>query len=536
MPKYKVTEPGTGKEYYMIGESPPTEEEIRQHISEYKASQGPSFWDTFLQSTRENASVPGMLIGGAIGAPVAPPWGAIAGAGLGAAMGSQVAYPGDLTKSLKEGIMGAAGEGLAAPLIKGVGAITRPVTKAITRTLGGISESIPTGKPVLDYFRRKRIAETKEAGSEMVSRIGTPKESDVLGMEFDEALINAKANFWKDSKEKYEVFLSKANKGEKLIDVTNLRQDMHKILTEEKALPEATRDNKLVSFLEDFIENRARNISPNELHEIQKRLRVIGIRNGGQERFLRESIDKSWDNFGAEITEDVLASLKDARGHYKGGMEGLIENPLVQRLLVDPGQRFSIPYNNVISELFKPSNIPAINKMKNYLPPEAFEEAKRGFISNFFDVDSAIGRKIISREEAGIKDVINGEELLRYVHKNRKIFQEFFDEGTYEAMIKLGELAKSSFKGAKILGEPSWSGNVGGLLRLGAIGSIAGFAGPEAATGAAALAPVIALEISRNNGILKRLLLSQTIPVPFRKTLELGGKAAIQNIGREMIE
>lgn len=500
----------------------------------WKWNEGPNY-AAFNQGLREQAPIAGMLIGGAAGAPFGPP-GMAAGAGMGGYAGSLVSKPGDILSALKEGLLGATGEAAAPTIIKGLEAVARPIMRGGARALETVTEALPTGKPVLDYFRRKGVGETQEQAARFVAEKGTEKPIGVVGKEFDDALVEAKANFWKDSSGKYDEFLARAGRRKELVDITALRQDMHKILTPEKNLPESVRDAKLVDFLEDVIDRGARYISPKELHEIQKRIRHVGIRNGGQERFLKESIDKTWDDFGGQVVEDVLGSLKDARGHFRGGMEGLIENPLIERLLRDQAQFGSVPYRKVITELFRPENIPAIRKAQGFLPTQSFEEAKRGFISNFFDVDSPVGSRVI-REVGEFKDVIDGKELLKQITKNKEIFSAFFDKGTLAALEKLGELAKSTFRGAKVLEKGGGLLSPEGVIRLGALGAVGHYAGPEVAVGAAGLAPIIARSLMSNSGYLKRVLTSgMTIPTGTRRVLEMGGKAAIMNIGREMTE
>jgi hypothetical protein len=377
----------------------------------------------------------------------------------------------------------------------------------------------------------------------VVSKYGTPKTAGEVGAELSKSTEFAKGEFWSSAVGKYKEAKA-ALKGELggagpqkeyLVDTKNLYSKMDDILKYEKSLNEDIQDTAIIKYIESLKRHSPEKIDPIVLLENQKRLNGINFKNSSYARDIKGWIDEAWDEYGDKVLDNVLEKITGARGFYKAGMEEFIENPIVNRILTQQGMMGSIPYQKIITTIFKPEYTAQLKNMQKYLSPEAFDQAKRGFISNFFDIDSPLGAKIL-KAEGGFADVIDGKELLRNIQKNKKIFEEFFDEGTYQAMVKLGELAKSSFAGAKILGQKEWSGMIGQTIRVTGLMGLAS-QNIEGAIASLPAGATMAWLLSSNHSPLKRMLLSNvTIPTGTRRVLEIGGKAAIQNIGREMIE
>jgi hypothetical protein len=398
--------------------------------------------------------------------------------------------------------------------------------KALMKT----SEGVLTGKPMLNYQRRKAV----EKINELTTQFTAPaKEAEVVGTGVKEALGGeggAVENFWAKSKGLYDDFYKAANQGAAPSVNTNpMREKMHELLGPELKLPKAQQDTKLVDFFEDVLKNQPENMNPKQLHEIQKRLYDIGANDRGKVKAIKDAIDKSWDAYGEQVQSDVLGALSKARTSFKEGMSELIENPLVKKLIKDESLPNSIQPGRVISAIYTPGNEKVVANLKKYLPADTVEDMNARYLANFFDERSAIGQRVI--KSVGLEKYVDGEALLKAVTSHKSVLESVFDAKTVKALENLALLSKASMGDMKALQNQNM-GILGNLMNIGAGGGAitssltgGGSLPMVGVIGGSIAAPGIARSLMAPNGILKTWLTEGLKLGPMTKEgLKLGGR------------
>lgn len=408
------------------------------------------------------------------------------------------------------------------------------------RALEKGSEGVVTGKPMMNYQRQKTVKAINTEIGRIQEGAGIPGEAELVGKEVKEALGGeggAVENFWATSKNLYDEFYKTANQGAApAVNVDPLRKKMHELLGPELQLPKAQQDEKLVSFIQDVLENQPKEMAPKQLHEIQKRLYDIGISDRGKVKTLKEAIDQAWEGYGQTIEADVLGALQKARGQFKEGMTELVENPLVKRLIKDESLPGSVRPGNVISQIYQPGNEKVIANLGKYLPGKTVEDMNARYLANFFDERSPIGQRVV--KSVGMEKYIDGDALLKAVRAHKSILDEVFDPKTVRALENLALLAKASMNDVRAL-QNQGMGSLAQVLNLGAGGGAVtsaltgGGSLPVAGVVAgAAAAPGIARSLMAPNGILKTWLTEGLMRGPKGAMVRGFGKEGLKVGGR----
>jgi tetratricopeptide (TPR) repeat protein len=219
MPTYKITDPNSGKTFRITGDSPPSEEELNNIFQSQGQQLGssnviprnvPTDWGRRVAGAispyaRPVLEMGGMMGGGALASPVAPPFGTVAGAGLGYAAGKQLAdvmdiYAGKMKQpSLQQGLIGAAkdvpagmamevgGRALSWPLEKGLQAVTKAAPKIYESVAKIPPRSVPvaTREKAVQTALEYKIPPTKRGIEKLQSMIEST--NDKISQIIDEA-------------------------------------------------------------------------------------------------------------------------------------------------------------------------------------------------------------------------------------------------------------------------------------------------------------------------------------------------------------